>query len=290
MARVSKVSERGGIIHKTEPRLRRFHLDSATFPSLKRQSSFTGGIRKSRRPQRDTLALFVETKNGERVIEQSIRAQRSQHVDVVVGQDNHVQDDPESVASPIRKRPNAGAAEMAWRATTWAGQKRGARNEERQIANRDTTNWDHASILLAEELRQFAMEESGTQEKRPQTSSDPQLKFKPKPPKPRETKAEKDLATTQLDPATHGGSDEVGDYIIDTYIRASLPLPKVDESLQSYLEPLQALDGNKVGILIIEDEQEDFWESFAHEQMSESEIASDEEDENGLALPTLVDA
>ena len=287
VTRASGSYEKSGITRTADPRFRRFHLSHESFPRLKRQPSFTGGIRKHRKPQRDHLALFVETEEGERLIERSIRAQGLQCSDIVEVQDDHVKTDPVHAGTSIRKRPNASATERAWRAATWGKRKGTSANDKHQTANANTTNWDHASLVLAEELHQFALEESKTEEKHPQDVLNSQLKFKPKPPKPREPKVDTDIEFASTDTAIRGNFDEDSDYIVDTYIRSSLQPLSINASPQTHLDPLQELDSSKVGILVIEEEQEALWETFANEQLNEPGIESDEEDENGLSLPTI---
>ena len=277
----SEVRGKGAILRTAEPRVRRFQLSQETFPSLKRQSSFASGIRKHRRPQRDTLALFVETKRGAETIKQSIHSHLLSQTDLVAPQGNPAGVGPDGELSSTRKRPNAGSAERAWRSETWGKQKRTATSDQSETVDQKPTNWDNQSIELAEELRHFAIQQSETLGERLEHSTSPQLKSRPKPPELLVSNCETNARSMDVKPIQHQHNADDNDYIVDTYIRSTLQLPDTDLVLETSLDPLQALDFTKIGILVVEEGQEALWESFAQEQLSETEDQSDEEDENG---------
>lgn len=277
----STAQGKSGILQTAEPRVRRFQLSQETFPSLKRQPSFVGGIRKHRRPPRDTLALFVETKRGEKTIEQSIHSHLLSHTDLVVPQGDHAEVSPGGENASIRKRPNAGSAERAWRSETWGKQTRTATSDQSKTVDQKPTNWDNQAIELAEELRHFAIQQSEALGERHEHSTSPQLNPRPKPPELLESMCEPNARSMDVKPIQYQHNADDNDYIVDTYIRSTLQLPDTDLVLETSLDPLQAFDFTKIGVLVVEEGQEALWESFALEQLSETEDQSDEEDENG---------
>ena len=190
---------------------------------------------------------------------------------------------------PARKRPNASATEKAWRAETWGKSKGAQLQNERVVGDRGATqpssNWDDASIGLAQELQQFAIEESRAQEERAQNAPTPaKLKFQPRLPKPRQPKDNAVVALMTKNLGTHNVLHEDGDYVVDTYVRSELLSVGKQEPFRQSVDPLQGMDSNKIGILVIEEGEEELWDTFADEQESEAEVNSDEEDENGLSL------
>lgn len=224
----------------------------------------------------------METDKGERAIEHSLHVHSIPPTGAVPAQDVHAKANSDPVVAPIRKRPKAGTAERAWRAETWSKQKSPVAIDEYQDVTEKPTNWDEESILLAEELHQFAMQESKAQKKGSELLQYAKVNHSPESPESRDPEGETYKKFTDTDPAIRGNTSEDGDYVVDTYIRSSLQQLNADASLQTCLDPLQALDCSKVGILIVEEEQEALWESLACEQASELEIESDEEDENGV--------
>ena len=284
--RDSKLYGEGEIIHKVEPRPRKYHLTYDTFPGLKRQPSFTGGIRKRRKPQRDHLAVFVETERGEKLVEGTIRDNGQSGQGQFEDFEKQDSINPVGASNPMRKRPNVSAAERAWRSKTWGKQNADVAKRDSEGRNQPATNWDDTSILLAQELQDFAMEQSQTQSSHALSS---QLKFKPKPPGPRRAAGKPVDVNTESNPATPSVHDGDVDYVVDTYLRVPLRPLGMDAPFETYHYPLQDIDRRKVGLLVIEEEQETLWETFGDEHKSESESNSDVEDENGLVLPNLAD-
>ncbi len=260
---------------------RKYHLSHDSYPSLKRQPSFTSGIRKRQRPTRDHLAVFVESERGEELIQRTIREHSGVSLDKSGDPESQVNAD-----SAIRKRPNVNAAERAWRLETWGKQNAVSGEIEPEKKDKAATSWDAESMEIAQELQQIALEQSRAAPKLP-TATTP--KIKPKPPGPRRTT---EIVTAEDDISNQinaSNLDEDGDYIIDTYIRTPLQTFDLDIKPGAGFDPVGKIDTGKIGILVIEEDQEKLWEDFGDEDQSEVEFESDEEDENGTALPISTD-
>ena len=204
--------------------------------------------------------------------------------------DNTQEEDISQVEKP-RRRPNATAAERKWRIETWANASKpnGVIENLTRTAedvNEPSSQWNYESIRLAEQLQAVALEEiHANDECAKGPSCNGTLKVKPKPPKPRQPKAEK--------LAINGSEDEVvtnaisldddADYVLDTYVRSSAQPLEVTGPATSHHDSLHGIDHGKIGILVIEAEDEEaLWEIFAKDQESDLEWNSEEEDENGL--------
>ena len=265
-------------------RLRRYRLSHNSLPSLKRQPSSTGGITKRRKPQRDNLAVFVETQRGETLLERTIR--NHGHPGQGESEELKSQDRMSLIDQngPTQKRPKVNATERAWRSETWGNQNASDAKSDSEARNQPATNWDDASIQLAQELQRFALEQSQAQPSHISTSN---IKFKPKPPVPRQATGNAKDVKILSDPVVLSVADEDGDYIVDTYIRAPLQSLDMDAAAGTYVDPLHDVDRHKIGILVIDEEQELLWETFGDEHQSEPEVESDEEDENGSLLTAI---
>ena len=206
------------------------------------------------------------------------------------GEPRHVDDGEKKDTSQLcqpRKRPNATAAERKWRTETWTNPPKPNENLTRtaENINEPSSQWNYESTRLVEQLQEIALEEIRASEQQVKgLSGSGQLKIKPKPPKPRQPRAEK---------STFGGSGhntmtnaidlaDEGDYVLDTYVRSSARPFEVTEPADSRYDSLHGTDHGKIGILVIEDEEEEaLWEAFAEDEESDAEWKSEEEDENG---------
>ena len=204
--------------------------------------------------------------------------------------DNSEQKDKSQPDQP-RKRPNATAAERKWRAATWANPPKpyaaaGTFARTAEKINEPSNKWNYESVRLAEQLQEVALEEIYASEERAKgLSASGQPKIKPKPPKTRQ------IMTKSL--TVDGGEDDLmmnfinfdndGDFVIDTYVRSSSQPFEVTEAANPNYHSLHAIDHSNIGVLIIEDEEEEaLWEAFAEDRQSDQEWNSEEEDENGL--------
>lgn len=116
----------------------------------------------------------------------------------------------------------------------------------------------------------------------------PQVRFQPKPPKPRHV--EDRPSVTDLSPevpfngAPH--SENQDDFVYDTYLRTTHAVigSQLDSAMD--IDNPELMEVGKVGILIISEQDEAVWETFAEEDDDESDKDwnSEEEDENGTFL------
>ena len=270
----------GGVKGPKASPLRKFHLTHETYPSLKRKPSLTNGIHKRQRPQKDRLAVFVESEKQEELIRRTIREHKGTSPNKTEHESTEDHENQSNAYSTIRKRPNVNAAEKAWRSETWGNQNAVPGEIEPEIKNQPATSWNAASMQMAQELQQIALDQSPAASEIPEATKP---KFQPKPPPPRLPKVASGLAA-------YSNLDDDGDYIIDTYVRAPVKMHYMEVQPGSSFDPLTNIERGKIGILVIEENQEEAWEGFGDDEHSEPEFASDEEDENGGALPARPDA
>lgn len=151
-----------------------------------------------------------------------------------------------------------------------------------QSIDESSTGYSEESIFLAWQLQELALKESPKPTGVKRFSLQPQPKTKPKPPRPRPQKKEIKMADSggdePMDDIMDMGNEE--DFVYDTYVRSSGHVATMDISEQMS-NTTEHLDNNRVGLLIIEDQDQEVWETFAEED-SEKEWDSEEEDENGM--------
>lgn len=142
---------------------------------------------------------------------------------------------------------------------------------------------------LAMQLQQYAEEVSQPLNDSKALSNHQQAKVQPKPPKPRkfherEPESEPNAAnntTSAYDP------EDDSEFIFDTYIRDA-----VNPSHPGFSAcQMQGFEKGNVGVIVIEEAEEEIWETFGDCDDSGPELDSDEEDENGRynASPGLVE-
>ncbi|KAL8802048.1 MAG: hypothetical protein Q9182_004061 [Xanthomendoza sp. 2 TL-2023] len=259
-------------------------ISSGRSPSVRHS-----GIQKSKKKQQHKeFAVFVE-RTHEKERSKSPTANASSVAEVSNKPPAGLATSPDLPSTP-RKRPLASSAERKWRAQTWKepleSKVKAAHDcEGPQIENATTDASVDASLGLAWELHQFAVEEtqasSGTSGGKPK----PVAKAKPKPPKPRPAK-EAVGASNHVD-STHQDVMNVDErvdkpdaFVFDVYLRqAEFVADK--SSAESANTKLETADPDKVGLLVIEDEDQDIWELYGEEdQSSDGGWNSEEEDEN----------
>lgn len=280
---------------------RKFHLvnnSSSISSPLLNPKTLAQTHRKSRRK---ALAVFVERIENGRKANKGTGDRSGPGSDGLGNIDGVGKEDISQVARP-RKLPNATAAERKWRAETWgnrpskADEVDGNVRRTAQNIHEPSSRWDYGSTKLAEQLQEVALEEMRASEERGKRLSDGggKLKVKPKPPKPRQSRTEElvedgsgdddDLMTDTV------YLDDEGDYVLDTYVRSTsaaepFAIAEPAESEPDH-DPLRSIDHSNIGILVIENEEEEaLWEAFAEDQESDPEWNSEEEDENGLFEP-----
>ncbi|KAM0796065.1 hypothetical protein BDR22DRAFT_893589 [Usnea florida] len=266
---------------------RKFHLIRSPSPLYSPNMVSKSTTKQNRKIRGKSLAVFVErteiagkAKGLGNVSSPSSGGPR--HLDNGEGKQMSQLENP-------RKRPNATAVERKWRTENWANRRKSNETNENLIRRAENVNepsnqWNYESIRLAEQLQEVALAEIQTSEegaKRP--SGVRKLKVKPKSPKPRQSRTEKLADEDSEKDVTPGivDIDDDGDYVLDTYVRSSPQHLEVPEPAESYHDLLNSTDHGNIGILVIEDEEEEaLWQAFAEDQESDLEGNSEEEDEN----------
>lgn len=246
-------------------RMRKFYLARDSLAGTGQSPTLSGGISKSRRQNRDRIACFVENRGN--LLNYATREQTDG-----LQRDKSLEGDQLSTEK-VRRRPNATAAERAWRDQAWPRAKVCVADNESAQNHPDKahpTGSEKELLSLAQELQRFAMAE--TKQIQIQTakhaSSHPPLKFQPKPPKTRPNHSTRAKNSANSD-------DE---FVVDTYVRSAL----ASFPPQGATNLVQHLETGNFGILVVEDgEDAAFWESAADQVETDSVNLSDEDDENG---------
>ena len=244
--------------------------------------------RVGKRARKDDLPIFEETK--EKLLE-AIHAHENKDAKISTPGLKDITSNgsvsiPES--KPIRKRPNATTEEQKWRADNWKkpAEPNANTRKVREPAHKleFTSQWNVESPDLAEQLQQIALQEIQAEEQRASVkSSNRQLKTQPTPPVPRQAKMQQTADTEDGDVkmADTSGHNEESDYVFDTYIRSIAPLTGSEESTELQADPLHGIDYGNIGILVIDNEEQELWDTYGEAQESDPEWNSEEEDENG---------
>ncbi|CAD6570478.1 MAG: hypothetical protein ASARMPREDX12_003642 [Alectoria sarmentosa] len=267
---------------------RKFHLVKSLSPMSSPFLVSKTTAQKQRKIRRKDLAIFIERTEIIRNTKKTGVVSRNSSGEI--GHlDNGEKREISQHESP-RRRPNVTAVERKWRKETWAKPLEPNAingNVARTAENIDepSNQWNYESTQLTEQLQGVVLEEIRANEERAKRfKSGGKPKVKPKPPKPRQPRIENladdgsgdDIRKTTIH------LDDDGDYVLDTYVRSSAQPFGVTEPTGSYQDSLQGIDHGNVGILVIEDgEEEALWEAFAEDPESGREWNSEEEDENG---------
>ena len=183
-----------------------------------------------------------------------------------------------------RKRPIVSAAERTRKETTQidrAYKCDGANDRLNQSLKKLPNQWDHNSEDLAAHLQEVVLDELNNEARLPHDENN--IKFKPRPPKPRKPSAKftSDRACQKLDT---NNEDQIGndsDYVYDTYVKIEPIMQAGSSRAEMLMDPLSGIDGGTIGVLVIEDEEEALWETYGDVGESDSEYNSEEDDENG---------
>ena len=197
------------------------------------------------------------------------------------------------------KRPNATLEELKWRARTWNKQTDKDKLVDQLPSLKDqkeapTSTSDAESLALADKLHAFSLEMScGMMEDVPAMENLPAakdvpavtpkstIKFKPKPP-PLRAKHLVPQQKPSRDTDMGDGSDLMDDeYVYDTYTRADKPSPDMSMANSRTEGSFQEMRSEKVGVLVIEDEDEPIWQDYCEDIDDNMECDSDDEDSNG---------
>lgn len=269
---------------------RRFHfIKNSSYASL-----HTIGpayrVQKRRKSRRGDLPVFVE--EAVSTSQRRIDPKTSTETGIETRKD-HVDSPPAAqiVEQRQRKRPIVGAVEQKWRTENWAKSTIADRDiqgksKTAQSINEPSNQRDYNSEILAAQLQQVATQETKiATANRKEARNAPQLKVQPKPPKPRQPIVQQHADAVGedvsiMDTSEDGNED---DYVYDTYVRSAGPLADASgKASEGDMGRLECIDHSKIGILIIAEEDQEEWDTFAEvDQDSDKDWNSEEEDENG---------
>ena len=225
-----------------------------------------------------------------------------------------------------RKRPVVNQAEKKWReegknAISAAKEHISHVMDKGAQAQHQNSNWDDESERLAGEFERIALELDGGNQvdetKRPAESTSPagrtgatlsnppkpSLKYQPRTPNKPRSREHQPAAPTQHDDDGRGGdaqADSDDDYVYDVYIRRPLPQTEPQSQTQPQiqatkfrnpltdLETPNALLGPNVGVIVITQEDESYWENFIEDDDDDEAWDSEDADSNGACpVPRL---
>ncbi|KAF2187271.1 hypothetical protein K469DRAFT_725343 [Zopfia rhizophila CBS 207.26] len=159
---------------------------------------------------------------------------------------------PENACIP-RKLPGASEVEKQFRSHTWG-----------RSVQKPSYATSEPSEDLVRQLQQFAEEVENKEALEVTPVVKKPLKYKPKVP----TKRYKERHPEQSEDAMDVDTD---DYVYDTYVREII----MHDTAELAPEPQ-----GSVGFIIITDEDEELWEAYGHDDKSDREFDTDDEDEN----------
>ena len=271
---------------ESSPKPRNFHLSKSASPRSAPYAVSKHRMHMQRDIRKDDLAMFME-KRGEAAQLQHANKSAAAKFGESSRQDIDSGQSPTESVSP-RKRPGVTAEERKWRVTNWG------RSVEPEIHAGTTTesartiepfkNWDIESPELAEQLQQIAVDEIISEEARVAPGNGHiRLNSQPKPPKPRQAKTQTavDAGKVDVDMTDTNDLEDDSIYVVDTYVR-SIAQPTSTEDSDSYVDPLRGFNQGNIGILVIDEDEEELWETYGEIQESDPEWNSEGEDENGL--------
>ncbi|KAL9019232.1 MAG: hypothetical protein Q9185_003477 [Variospora sp. 1 TL-2023] len=266
---------------RQEPR--KFHFTRTTTP-VRIPSVLYSGIQKCRKKHDKTLAVFMErTKDLDwsqgRMTDSSDSEGKRNRLDNIVAR---------LVAQPSSpsKRPLASPAERMWRDQTWKqspGNK--ARKSPAATRGQETDSMAH-SLHLASRLQKFALDVSRTESEALALHERASAQFKPGSPKPRPWMGRTEAANeTRHDPEHATDSSvvqkkDLDNFVFDVYVR-QVEEKSGEASNELFNATLEATIPEKVGLLVVADEDEETWELYGNEDQSNGdEWDSEEDDEN----------
>ena len=208
---------------------------------------------------------------------------------------------PAQCANPIDsetrtyKKPSATTEEVKWRAKTWKKEAQIDKNSDTnaEIPQRSINSpksYGDYSLELAMQLQEFALQETQTNpSETPAKQPKAPLKFQPKPARARPERMEISVEENRNNKSVAfpdaPESDEL--FVYDTFVRSKglNQMDFSDEGLTS--NQVAQRRSREVGLLIIQEQDEEEWQEYAEEIESERECDTDDEDENGKQSPFL---
>ncbi|KAJ5102746.1 hypothetical protein N7532_003275 [Penicillium argentinense] len=295
--------------------IRRFQISKANSPALRAAG---GGIQKRRPGAPPGVAVLVEQL-------QRNHSRKASMVDDLVCQaelDDYVNVTPPSEPAKPRKRPVVNQAEKKWREERKkeiAAAKQHISEGLENTAKSHQSTWEEESDRLAKEFESIALEIENGMELDPSNGGDAlpghedapakssysrfsqpaSLKYQPRfPNKLRARASDSNQPPAPEDPTETDGADTQavddndGDFVYDVYIRRPLtdndkltnPLAEFESDKQ--LKELEAAANAGVGVIVITEEDEEYWDHFIEDD--EEEWDSEDADSNGEFQPDLL--
>jgi hypothetical protein len=243
------------IAHSAQPTLplaaRRFHLTPAS-------SRHSGGIRKHKHHDRSHMATFVE-KHVDRLSEGELQSfNKRSAIDRLIDDANFSPRAVSEQCEPSLDKSRNGASTMVGYSPKHIEPFVKPPLELAKTGNsiRDhPSTWDHDSDQLANELAAFALEisEEDNSGKRDQQQMDTP------------GRRTREIVDTDMD------MDDV--YVYETYLR----VPRSELSLHHEGKT------NSIGMLVIEQQDEELWQTFAEDE-EDSEWDEEDADSNGMSM------
>lgn len=271
---------------------RRFHFIKNTSFTFPRTIDLANKVQKQRKNRRSDLPVFVEK------LWSKPRLKSRTKILLKTGKNITKDRADDSLVFEVckerpRKRPMVNATEQQWRTENWSDSIKADRVTKReaktaQSIDAPSSQWDYNSETLAGQLQQVALQDinlstAGSKDNK----TAPQSKVQPKPPKARQSTVKQHVDTSSEDESMMDITEnEHGDnYVYDTYVRSiAQPLEVSMPPSRRNSGPLQSIHHSKIGILIIAEEDQKEWETFAEvDQDSDKDWNSEEEDENGTS-------
>ena len=271
---------------RSSPQPRRFHLTKVSPLVSPPHLISKSNTRRSKKSRKIELAIFEESK--EKLLESTQAHRNLEAKSFESGVKEVGNDEKTSAEEPPRKRPSATLEERKWRAGNWNKPIEPKHNTRTDLESDQkvelASKWNVESPEFAEQLQQIALQEIQAEEQRARVkSSHRQLETQPKPPKSRQPIMQQatdvgsgDVAMTDSDVL-----DEESNYVFDTYVRSTAQPFGTGESAELHVDPLQGIDHGSIGIVVIDDDEEELWETYGEVQESDPGWNSEEEDENG---------
>ena len=266
-----------GRIQRQQPR--RYHLNLSTKAGMRMATSTTIGSRIASRAVKHDLAVLVEKHEKNHGVDRAQKMVNQLMQELEQAQKDESQDHIDDSAS--RRRPVATDAETARKHATHEYLKRLDAGRGTKIGAVDSLpSWWNFSDDLAAQLQSIALEEVSQQQEARALTEKPHLKFQPKPAKPRKSYVGEQWSHKTQAPtiSTKQMESDEDDYVYDIFIRT---LPPEGQSSQSNMS--KATDVSNIGVVVIEEGEEESWNDFLEDEDSGPEWSS-EEDENGTTV------
>ncbi|KAL9013012.1 MAG: hypothetical protein Q9173_002261 [Seirophora scorigena] len=267
---------------RQEPR--KFHFTRASMLARASSSVLYGGIQKTRKKQKKNLAVFVERKKDSdgsqiRVTGSLGSGETEKRLDDTISRHAAQSWSP-------NKRPLASPAEPIPRAETWKlSPDCKARKNPAATHVQETDTMTH-SIHLASQLQKYALDVSRSENEALNSHKKAWGKFQPESPKLRPWMGHTEaLNEGRHDPGHAMDFSEVQEenldgFVFDIYVRQAEDWSGKASAGIFNTAPV-ATNSDKVGLLVVADEDKETWELYGNEdQSSDDGWDSEEDDEN----------